>query len=90
MNKAYKFRAYPNSEQRKLLAKTFGSARFIYNYYLEKKIETYKNENRTLTYNQCSKDLTMLKKEIEWLRDVDKYALQNALKDLDKAYKSFF
>ena len=90
MNKAYKFRAYPNSEQRKLLAKTFGSARFIYNYYLEKKIETYKNENRTLTYNQCSKDLTMLKKEIEWLRDVDKSALQNALKDLDKAYKSFF
>lgn len=90
MNKAYKFRAYPNSEQRKLLAKTFGSARFIYNYYLEKRIETYKNENRTLTYNQCSKDLTMLKKEIEWLRDVDKYALQNALKDLDKAYKSFF
>ncbi|MBW9312346.1 IS200/IS605 family element transposase accessory protein TnpB, partial [Fusobacterium nucleatum] len=39
---------------------------------------------------QCSKELTVLKKEKEWLKDVDKFSLQNSLKDLDKAYKNFF
>lgn len=90
MNKAYKFRAYPNTEQRILLSKTFGCARFIYNYYLAKKKELYETEKITLTYNQCSKSLTELKKELEWLREVDKFALQNALKDLDGAFKNFF
>ena len=39
MEKAYKFRAYPNAQQRELMAKTFGCSRFIYNHYLSKKIE---------------------------------------------------
>ena len=43
-----------------------------------------------MSYNQCSKALTVLKKDKEWLKDVDKFSLQNSLKDLDKAYKNFF
>lgn len=90
MEKAYKFRAYPNAKQRELMAKTFGCSRFIYNHYLSKKIELYKTSKETLTYNKCCADLTYLKKELEWLKEVDKFSLQNSLKDLDNAYQKFF
>ena len=90
MEKAYKFRMYPNEKQKELIAKTFGCCRFVYNHYLNKRIELYKEEHKSLTYNQCSKDLTDLKKELEWLKEVDKFALQNALKDLDNSYQQFF
>lgn len=90
MEKAYKFRIYPNKKQRQLLAKTFGCCRFVYNYYLAKKIELYKTSNTTLTYCQCCSDLTRLKKELAWLAEVDKFSLQNSLRDLDNAYKKFF
>jgi putative transposase len=50
----------------------------------------YSTEKKTLNYGGCSQALTQLKKEIDWLREVDKFALQNALKNLDTAYKNFF
>lgn len=90
ITRAYKFRIYPNKRQKELIAKTFGCSRFVYNYYLAKKIELYKTSKLTLTFNQCSRDLTLLKKELEWLQEVDKWALQNSLKDLDNAYQKFF
>ena len=88
--KAFKFRLYPNQEQQIQLAKTFGSCRFVYNTYLAKRIELYKSEQKTMNYNACSVDLTNLKQEKEWLKEVDKFALQNSLKDLDSAYQNFF
>lgn len=88
--RTYKFRAYPNKQQQELIAKTFGCARFVYNYYLSKKIELYKNEKKSMSYAQCSADLTSLKKELEWLKEVDKFALQNSLRNLNSAYQKFF
>lgn len=88
--KAFKFRLYPNKKQEEQLAKTFGCTRFVYNYYLAKRIELYKLEQKSMNYNACSADLTNLKKEKEWLKEIDKFALQNSLKDLDKAYQNFF
>ncbi|MDN9934654.1 IS200/IS605 family element RNA-guided endonuclease TnpB, partial [Clostridioides difficile] len=41
-----------------------------------------KNDKETFTYKQCSSDLTNLKKELNWLKEPDKFSLQNALKDL--------
>ena len=90
MEKTYRFRIYPNKKQRELLAKTFGCCRFIYNYYLFKKIELYKTSKESFGYNQCCNDLTKLKKELVWLKEVDKCSLQNSLKDLDNAYQKFF
>lgn len=90
MEKAYKFRIYPNKKQKEILAKTFGCCRFVYNHYLAKKIALYKTSNTTLTYNQCCSDLTQLKNELIWLKEADKFALQNSLKDLDNAYQKFF
>lgn len=90
MEKAYKYRIYPNKKQKALLAQTFGNCRFVYNYYLAKRIEIYEETKENFGYNQCSKDLTSLKKEHEWLQISDKCALQNTLKDLEQAYKNFF
>ena len=88
--KAFKYRIYPNKKQQELIQKTFGCTRFVYNYYLNKRKEMYENDKTTFTYNMCSKDLTNLKKELEWLKEPDKCSLQNALKDLDMAYQKFF
>ena len=88
--KAYKYRIYPNKKQQELIQKTFGCTRFVYNYYLNKRKEMYENDKTTFTYNMCSKDLTNLKKELEWLKEPDKDSLQKALKDLDMAYQKFF
>ena len=90
MEKAYKFRIYPNKKQKEILAKTFGCCRFVYNHYLAKKIALYKTSSTALTYNQCCSDLTQLKNELIWLKEVDKFSLQNSLKDLDNAYQKFF
>ena len=90
MEKAYKFRIYPNKKQEELINKTFGCCRFVYNHYLANKIALYKTSNTTLTYNQCCSDLTQLKKKLIWLKEVDKFSLQNSLKDLDNAYQKFF
>lgn len=90
MEKSYKFRIYPNKEQQILIAKTFGCVRFVYNYYLDKKIKLYEGTKQSMSYNVCSADLTLLKKETEWLREVDKCSLQNSLRNLDAAYQNFF
>lgn len=90
MKKAYKYRIYPNKRQRELIAKTFGCCRFVYNHYLAKRIEVYEKNKETFSYVQCSSDMTKLKSELEWLREVDSSALQCSLKDLDMSYQKFF
>ena len=90
MEKAYKFRMYPNKHQKELINKTFGCCRFVYNRYLAKRIESYKNNEEAYSYKQCSSDLTNLKKELVWLKEVDSTSLQSSLKDLETAYKKFF
>lgn len=90
MEKSYKYRIYPNKQQIELIQKTFGCVRFVYNYYLDKRKTIYENENTNFTFNMCCKDLTSLKAELLWLKEPDKCALQNSLKNLDRAYKKFF
>lgn len=90
MERAYKFRIYPNKKQQELIQKTFGCCRFVYNYYLDKKIKLYGESKQSMGYCQCSADLTTLKKELEWLKEVDSTSLQSSLKDLDAAYQNFF
>ena len=90
MEKAYKYRIYPNKKQKEIIAKTFGSCRFVYNKYLAKRIEMYEANKETFSYVQCANDMKQLKSELEWLKEVDSTALQSSLKDLDMAYQKFF
>lgn len=45
VNKAYKYRLYPNKKQETLIATTIGSSRFVFNYFLDKWNRTYKSRN---------------------------------------------
>lgn len=90
MEKAYKYRIYPNKKQKELISKTFGCCRFVYNKYLAERIEMYEQNKEPFTYVQCCNDMKQLKSELEWLKEVDSTALQSSLKDLDFAYQKFF
>ena len=90
LEKAYKFRIYPNTKQEKLIQKTFGCCRFVFNQYHAKKQTLYNTDKTKLSYKECSNEMTMLKKETGWLNEVDSSALQSSLKNLDTAYKNFF
>ena len=83
--KAYKFRLYPNQEQKQLFAKTFGCSRAIWNMMLADKIKHYEETKETL-YNTPAQ----YKKEFPWLREVDSLALANVKLNLQTAYKNFF
>ena len=83
--KSYKFRLYPNEEQKQLFTKTFGCSRAIWNMMLADKIKHYEDTKETL-YNTPAQ----YKKEFPWLREVDSLALANVQLNLQKAYKNFF
>lgn len=91
MLKSYKYRIYPNKQQEELIQKTFGCVRFVYNQCLAYKIDKYKNEKVSLSRIDCNNYKNrVLKKEYEWLKEVDKCALDNAVINMDSAYQKFF
>ena len=91
MYKAYKYRIYPNKQQKELIRKTFGCCRFVYNQTLAYKKELYEKEKKSVSKidcnNYCNREL---KKTYEWLKEVDKFALTNAIYNMDSAYQKFF
>ena len=91
MKKGIKFRIYPNREQKNSIDRTIGCVRFVYNRGLAYCIEQYKNGNKA-NYTATSAMLTSLKnqEDFAFLKDVDSVALQQSLRDLDRAYQNFF
>ena len=91
MLKAFKFRIYPNKEQKVQIAKTFGCCRFVYNKTLAYRKEMYEKEKKSVSKTDCNNYCNReLKKEHEWLKEVDKFALTNAIYNMDAAYQKFF
>ena len=90
VNKAYKFRLYPNQNQKELINKTFGCTRLVYNYYLDKKIKEYETNKNNLSCYECIKDLKNLYNDYPFLKEVDSMSLRCALFNLDNAYQKFF
>jgi putative transposase len=90
MYKAYKYRIYPTSEQETLLAKSFGCARWFWNFALNLCQETYKNTGKGLTRGYIQGLLPALKKEYEWLSEPYSQCLQVVALNLSTAYKNFF
>ena len=88
--KAYKFRIYPNEIQKELIEKSFGCTRFIYNNMLALQIKTYEEEGKSYSKYDLVKMIPSLKKEYEWLKEVDSTCLQATIDDLDSAYSNFF
>ena len=81
----------PNQKQIIQFQKTFGCARFVYNHFLNMRIILYKYTSTGMNYNEMSFVLTNdVKKEFPFLKEVDKFALEGSLRNLDHAYKCFF
>lgn len=91
MQKGIKFRVYPNKQQRKLINKTLGCCRLVYNKGLDLRNAAYQNGEST-SYSQTSAMLTALKRQDDFafLKEVDSIALQQSLRDLDRAFVNLF
>ena len=90
--RAYCYRCYPTNEQQQMLARTFGCARWIYNWALALKSRAYQEEGKRLSYGDLSACLPVLKQQPEtaWLAGVSSVPLQQSLLHLDRAFVNFF
>ena len=91
MLKSFKYRLYPNKEQEIQIQKTFGCCRFVYNQTLAYRKNLYETEKKSMSKIDCNNFVNQnLKKEYEWLKEVDKFALTNSVYNMDSAYQKFF
>ncbi|GIK38122.1 MAG: transposase [Chloroflexota bacterium] len=90
IQKAFKYRIYPNQAQKAALAVQFGHARFVYNFGLAACKAHYFEYGRGLNYNDTAYMLTVIKRFVPWLKEADSQVLQQSLKDLDRAYANYF
>ncbi|MFR8888479.1 IS200/IS605 family element RNA-guided endonuclease TnpB [Anaerobutyricum hallii] len=91
MLKAYKYRLYPNKQQIEQIQKTFGCCRFVYNQTLAYRKELYETKKESISRIDCNNwKNKFLKVQYEWLKEIDKFALDNAVINMDSAYQKFF
>ena len=88
--KGYILRLYPTDKQKELINKTIGCTRFVYNHFLDEKINDYKTTGKSKSCFDQIKKLPGLCKEYPWLSEVDSCSLRSALFSLDDAYKRFY
>lgn len=90
--KAYRYRLLLTPEQEAAFARWAGARRFVYNHALARRIAHYKATGKSLTVAQLCAELTLLKRQPQtaWLRECNAQSLQQAIRDLDKAFAAFF
>lgn len=91
MNRAYRYRIYPDDKQKEQLEKTFGCCRYVYNAVLDLQKKRYTEGEKYLSKinanNFCNREL---KVSNPWLKEVDKFALTNTIFALDTGFQKFF
>lgn len=92
IQKAYKFRITPTKLQEDMLAVEFGCARFVWNFFLHQRSQSYTDLGLSLNYCANSKYLTAMKKTDEWsfLKNASATVLNQKLNDLENAFNNFF
>lgn len=90
--KSYKYRIEPNTEQKILLNKHFGSVRYVYNYFLNERKNQYRETKKSDNYVAQANKLTNLKKEENtvWLKEINSQTLQQTLKNLEASFLNFY
>ena len=83
------YRLYPTPEQAAQMARIAGACRFVYNLALEQRRDWWRPGRRFSFAQQC-RELTALRRGVDWLRDCPVHALQNALRDVDRAYQNWW
>ena len=89
---AYKCRAYPDADQRQVLARTFGCVRVVWNRTLADRHTRYATESKSTSYAQTDAALTVIKKtpDLAFLNEVSSVPLQQALRHQHAAFQAFF
>jgi transposase len=89
---AYKYEILPNGEQQRRMRRFAGSCRFVFNQALALQKERYERGERKIGYAGLCTLLTQWRNgtETPWLADAPTHPLQQALKDLERAYQNFF
>ena len=92
VKRAYRFRFHPTPEQERILARTFGCARFVYNHMLRVRSDAWMQRQKRVGYHETSAALTLLKRTPEhaWLNEVSSVPVQQALRHLNTAFLNFF
>ena len=92
INLAYKFKLQPTKFQEEKFNAWAGSCRFVYNLGLEHRISSWEWYKKSVNYYDQANELKEMKKVegFEWLKEAPSHILQQAFKDLDKAFKSFW
>lgn len=92
LNKVFRFRMRPTKAQEQGLFRLAGARRFVWNWALARRREYFAECGKTIPASILSAELTALKNhpETAWLKEADSQALQQAVKDLDRAFKNFF
>ena len=90
--RAYKFRFYPDLQQEKLLAQTFGCVRYVYNSILRYRTDAYDQTQEKVSYLGANARLTAIKQwpELLFLNEVSSVPLQQCLRNQQTAFKNFF
>ncbi len=92
LRRVYRFKLEPNQKQAHRLYQLAGARRFVYNWALARRKEHFETTGETLRYAAQNLELTQLKKEEErlWLKEADSQALQESLRDVERAFQNFF
>lgn len=90
IQKAFKYRIYPNLAQQAALAVQFGHSRFVYNFGLAARKAHFFEHGQGLNYHDTAFMLKIIKRFVPWLKEADSQVLQQSLMDLDRAYANFF
>ena len=92
IHRAYRFRFYPTDDQANQLARTFGCARWVYNWGLQRRSSAFFERQERIYYKHLAAELALLKNndETSWLKEVSSVCLQQALMHLDQAFTRFF
>jgi putative transposase len=90
MINGYKYRIYPNRDQKVLLEKHIGCCRFVYNKLLHIKKTLYEKFKMSISEFDLNTHITVLKEIYPWLKEVNSQSLQQASKNLNSAYNHFF
>lgn len=94
IRRGYKFKLRPTADQESFLYQHAGVCRLVYNLALEQRRDHYRQfraaTGRNISFGSQSAELTALRAEFDWIRDVTQTAQVQALRDLDRAYQNFF
>jgi len=90
--KTFKFRLYPNENQKILIEKHIGSNRFLYNFFLNYSTNCYENSKTSTNKFDWMKELTLLKKteKYSWLNEINSQSLQDSLHNLGNSFQRFY